>query len=217
MTDVYIVNGNSEYTSMFEKMKWKITDNLFSAKLIQFTGGCDVTPAWYNQQKHSQTSSSLLRDQREAIIFKISLKNKIPMSGICRGGQFLNIMNGGDMWQHVKGHVLSQTHNVVDMLTGESFQATSTHHQVMKPNIDQKDMLIVLEANESHSKEIMSVIGSRNVGPISVLSKNLNDVEAIYYEDSKCFCFQPHPEFVGTDMKELRQRYFDYLNEYLGI
>lgn len=35
------------------------------------------------------------------------------MVGICRGAQFLNVMAGGKMIQHVEGHAIHGTHEIV--------------------------------------------------------------------------------------------------------
>src|SRR3546814_3238996 len=38
--------------------------------------------------------------------FAIARRMHKPMAGICRGGQFLNVMCGGSMIQHVEGHAI---------------------------------------------------------------------------------------------------------------
>ncbi len=212
---VYIVNGNQEYRDMFLDRGWATTDTLVKANLVQFTGGADVTPAWYGEKEHPKTNSNLLRDQREKLVFEIALANFLPMAGICRGGQFLNVMNGGTMWQHIDGHGLSGTHRAVDCSTGLSHEVTSTHHQMMRPNFTRKDMMVVLKASETTKKERMGNVKSQLDYPISLSDKSGTDCEAVYYQDTQCFCFQPHPEFAGYEV--LANLYFEYINEYLGV
>ena len=213
---VYIVNGSQEYRDMFLDKGWAVTDTLVKANLVQFTGGADIAPAWYGEKEHPKTYANLLRDQREKLVFEIALANSIPMAGICRGGQFLNVMNGGTMWQHIDHHAISGTHKAVDCSTGLSHDVTSTHHQMMRPNFTRKDMMVVLKASETTRRERMGHLDGKLDDPIIIpYAKPLDDCEAVYYQDTQCFCFQPHPEFVGYEV--LANLYFEYINEYLGI
>ena len=208
MPKVYVIGGGFDFTRMFTKKRWELSKDLFSSDLVQFTGGSDVSPSFYDEKPHAMTNCNLIRDKRERIIFNIALKHKIPMSGVCRGGQFLNIMNGGKMWQHVDGHIGKVSHNTVDMATGESFNASSTHHQMMIPH---KTGKIIATAKEATKKEKMGKTGQI----ISLLGTQGLDVEACFYLKSKSFCFQPHPEYEGFD--NLTDRYFKYIAKYLKV
>ena len=205
---VYIVGGGADFDRMFVHQGWRITNDLMSASLIQFTGGSDVSPSFYGEKEHPETHSNLMRDKRERIIFNLALKNKIPMAGICRGGQFLNVMNGGRMWQHVDNHSGVGSHNCVDLDTGKSFMATSTHHQMMNPHRSGKILAIAKEATR---KERIGKAGQI----ISLLGHNGQDVEVLFYLKSKSLCFQPHPEFSGQD--DLKVDYFHYIAQTLHI
>lgn len=124
---VLIVGGGYDYLRMFTGRGWELTDSLINADLVQFTGGADVTPEIYGE-KNTRSHNSLDRDLREAGYFALALRMGIPMAGICRGGQFLNVMCGGKMIQHVEGHGIHGTHT-----TAAGKNVTSTHHQAMLP------------------------------------------------------------------------------------
>ena len=205
---VYIVGGDLSYSSMFLNQGWIVTNDLLEAQLVQFTGGSDVTPAFYNELKHPKTTSNLLRDKREKLIFNLCLKHNIAMAGICRGGQFLNVMNGGRMWQHVNNHAGVGTHKIVDMLTGLSFTATSTHHQMMIPT---KNAKILGVAKESTSKERIGKSGQI----LTLVGQKGQDAEVLFYSKSNSLCFQPHPEMAGFE--NLRDTYFKYISVYLNV
>ena len=217
MPSVFIINTSSAYSNMFKDMGWKITTKPRLANLIQFTGGNDVSPSLYGQKAHPSSSCNLIRDQREALLFKAAVKHRIPMAGICRGGQFLHVMNGGEMYQHVDNHALAQGHKAVDVITGESFDVTSTHHQMIKADESRKDMLIVLCATESTWKEEMAGEHIHSDGILATMDRHAKDVEAVYYDSTQSFCFQPHPEYESDLCIELRDRYFGYLSSYLGV
>jgi putative glutamine amidotransferase len=115
-----------------------------------FTGGHDVNPKLYGQEKTSHCGEICeTRDGMEAYIFREAvLKQNKPALGICRGIQFFNAILGGSLYQdipaefpsainHAKGHTASPAHNVrivpgspLHKLVGkENLEVNSSHHQ----------------------------------------------------------------------------------------
>lgn len=147
------------------------------ADMVIFQGGADVTPELYNEKRIPETSCSRQVDESDISLYK-SFENKIKI-GICRGSQFLNVMNGGKLWQHVNNHAIHGTHQAFD--GNEYIEVTSTHHQMMRPTAES---IILLTATESTYK-------LNDKGKF----KEVVDIEACYYPETNSFCFQPHPEF----------------------
>lgn len=204
---VLIINSNKQYDNMFINQNWEVMkDALTIPNLIQFTGGSDVDPHFYKQKKHSSTTSVFGRDRAEQLIFKWGLSENIPMAGICRGGQFLNVMCGGNLWQDVNEHSTGFSHKAQDIKSKEVFDVTSTHHQMMIPT---KRGQLVITSNICTRREKFLPSGKL----LKLTNKTGNDVEAVYYEQYNVFCFQPHPEF--SSKKELSGRYFSYLDDFL--
>ena len=203
---VLIVNSNSQYDQMFLGRGWELTSRLDEADLVQFTGGSDVTPALYGSQKHPETMYDIHRDQEEFRLFEACVALDKPLAGICRGGQFLNVMCGGSMYQHVNNHGLFGTHPMVILSTGKIIDVTSTHHQMMIPH---EDGAVLAVASESTSYEYMEGSKIRYVRP-----SRGKDVECVYYEAENALCFQPHPEYLDKD-SACQQWYFDQLEEIL--
>ena len=201
---VFIINSNRAYDEMFTERGWELTDDISKANLIQFTGGEDVSPYLYDEPNHRTTQNSLARDKAEQFVFRVAKKKKIPMAGICRGGQFLNVMNGGKMYQHVDGHGGRHMTNLVG--TPFELEVSSTHHQMMRPNYDTG---VVLLRNKP-----------RGTFKLDGWSKDFSDkedwdIESVYYSDTNSLCFQPHPEHAGVE--ECRRIYFSFLKNYLGV
>lgn len=189
---------------MFRSAGWKVLKrDIHVADLIQFTGGHDVSPNLYGEAKHVSTSTNPLRDNREILIFQQGLSLNIPMAGICRGGQFLNVMCGGSLYQHVDGHA-GGIHEAKDVRTSKTFKVTSTHHQMMLPS---KDADIIVTASCSTKKERMKT----DYGVLVVFDRAPIDIEVLYYPAQNCLCFQPHPEFQNQE--ELAIRYMDYVED----
>jgi carbamoylphosphate synthase small subunit len=140
----------------------------------------------------------------ELQVFGAALTLNIPMAGICRGGQFLNVVCGGAMWQHVDNHAIGGTHPVLDFRTGKTFNATSTHHQMMRPG---EDGIVLAVASPKRTRDFYA--GHETIRN----DDELQECEVVYYPVQQALCFQPHPEIHGYP--DLQDWYFQYLNDYL--
>lgn len=202
MKKVLVVGGAYGYASLFIKFGYEVVTDIEEASLICFTGGEDVSPFLYGEKPHPRTYSNTIRDTYEKGIFNIAVTKDIPMVGICRGGQFLNVMNGGKMYQHVTRHC--EDHMIKDVETGMEVFASSTHHQMMRPG---PGAVSVAVANEGGSKEFLDGY------EIVILDDLVEDDEVVFYPLTKSLCFQPHPEFNGMD--ELQEYFFHCVDKYL--
>ncbi len=193
MPKVYVVGGAPAYLDMFLQMGWEVVTLEEDADLIQFTGGPDVNPSLYDHPRHPTTRCNRIRDAYEVDVFN-RWRGEKPMAGICRGGQLLNVLCGGTLWQNVGGHSIGGTHDAIDMRTGEEIPVSSTHHQMMQrgPN-----STIIGTAAVSGFREGFKQVGGQYV---PVLDRDVYvDLEALAYISDKVLCFQPHPEHFDSD------------------
>lgn len=66
------------------------------------SGGGDINPNLYGGDSHPQVYSiNAERDEFELALAKLALKADIPVLGICRGMQMLNVASGGNLVIHV--------------------------------------------------------------------------------------------------------------------
>ncbi|MGH3563524.1 MAG: gamma-glutamyl-gamma-aminobutyrate hydrolase family protein, partial [Mycobacterium sp.] len=66
------------------------------------TGGKDVDPAAYGQVRHPATDEPACdRDAWEFALLAAALGRGLPVLGICRGAQVLNVALGGTLHQHL--------------------------------------------------------------------------------------------------------------------
>lgn len=69
---------------------------------LVFTGGSDLDPALYGQRAHPETTGvHRHRDRAELALIREALRRDMPVLGICRGMQLLNVALGGDLHQHL--------------------------------------------------------------------------------------------------------------------
>jgi putative glutamine amidotransferase len=65
-------------------------------------GGSDIDPASYGQEPHPETGGTNAdRDRFEAALARAALERDMPVLGICRGMQMLNVACGGTLVQHI--------------------------------------------------------------------------------------------------------------------
>lgn len=206
---IFIVGSQKEYFKPFspEYQQTKLVDE---ASVFVFTGGADVSPELYGEHNVGSYCDGQ-RDLVEQTYFDQAKARGIPMIGICRGAQFLNVMNGGKMYQDVYNHGLFGTHPI-KTVDGRQIEITSTHHQMMRPRGNYK----LIAWTEHRSSKYMTHMGS--------IPPELDvDPEIVFYPETKCLCIQGHPEIMSVDSpasvycRELVGRYlFNNNNASLG-
>jgi gamma-glutamyl-gamma-aminobutyrate hydrolase PuuD len=125
------VEGTSLYRAMFIEKGWSITTSLVEADLLCMVGGSDVTPQLYGEENKASHSDEETDIHSLGLITFAGLM-AIPVIGVCRGGQILNVSEGGAMKQHIDGHGFD--HDII--FRRGVIPVTSTHHQEMIPPID---------------------------------------------------------------------------------
>lgn len=84
-----------EYTDEIE-----VTDYLSICDAILFPGGADIDPSFYGQEPHEllgETNKEM--DRFQLALFKAARTAGLPILGICRGIQIINVACGGTLWQ----------------------------------------------------------------------------------------------------------------------
>jgi putative glutamine amidotransferase len=72
---------------------------------LVISGGPDVEPARYGAEPEPRTGPPAReRDAWELALIEAALTADVPLLGICRGMQLLNIALGGTLVQHIDGH-----------------------------------------------------------------------------------------------------------------
>ncbi len=109
-------------------------------------GGVDVDPGLYGQAPESETEApNRDRDAMEMKLLADARHRDLPVLGICRGMQLLNVAAGGSLTQHVPGHAIrpedkatfahaahvSPNSKLVSIYESDSLQINSRHHQTV--------------------------------------------------------------------------------------
>jgi putative glutamine amidotransferase len=111
-------------------------------------GGADIDPATYGETAHPATKGTWReRDEFEVALARRALERDIPLLGICRGMQLMNVARGGTLIQHLPEDVGHEDHRRVPgsfdgadhdvrlaggslaaRAAGETDHATKSHH-----------------------------------------------------------------------------------------
>lgn len=203
----YFPTRDNLLQNFFFNHGWDVSTNPNDKDIdaVVFSGGEDVTPFLYGETPHKETRWNATRDMHEIRIFNMFRDPKIMKIGVCRGGQFLNVMNGGSLFQDVDNH--AGGHDATCFLTGTVIKVSSTHHQMMIPGYGAE---IVLTASCSSKRESMK---RDSVLFVEYKKENNNlDLEACFYSNTNSLCFQPHPEYPGYP--DLVKYFMLCINEY---
>lgn len=205
--------NNSSYTNFLNKSDYfefkfhnfdinsnKNTYNFID--MVLFTGGEDVSPSFYNDKCGKYTSYNSNRDNFESKMFN-AVNNNVLKLGICRGAQFLTVMSGGELIQHVENHTSSHQiefnyKKIIVSSDYKYFNVTSTHHQMMYPfKLNEKEYDILGFSTYFLSDKY------RNGSNLNKNIKNINFVESeiVHYKNSNSLCIQGHPEFDSSEEK----------------
>jgi putative glutamine amidotransferase len=111
-------------------------------------GGADIDPDSYGAATHPQTRGTVPeRDAFELALARRALERDIPLLGVCRGMQLMNVATGGTLLQHLPeshGHHEHRRHpgtfdgadhdvrlldgSLAARAAGEAVHATKSHH-----------------------------------------------------------------------------------------
>jgi putative glutamine amidotransferase len=83
-------------------------------------GGADLDPSSYGEQPHEATTG--LRPDRDAAELPLALSalaRDVPLLGICRGAQVLNVARGGTLVQHLPDLVEHEGHRPAPGVYGD--------------------------------------------------------------------------------------------------
>lgn len=117
------------------------------------SGGEDIDPSYYNEERTEKCAESNdARDYYELLLLKKAFDRNIPVLGICRGLQLINVALGGSLYQDIPTEKPSDVHHsaydvkpnpaheigivpgslTAELLGNTKYAVNSLHHQGIK-------------------------------------------------------------------------------------
>ncbi len=181
--------------------KKKIIQMLDHIDGLMLSGGYDVDPGYFGQEPHPKLGQiDVARDRFESVIVPYALeKTEMPIFGICRGIQAMNVFAGGTLHQDLSlaGEELVKHQQKTD-------RPLPTHYLNIEPGSWMHRIFgkKKLRTNTYHHQVV------DRVAPGFVVTARSTDglIEAIEMPGDRFVVgFQPHPERLEEEFKEFRK------------
>lgn len=196
---IYVVGSQKNYADW---LLLDLVDSVEEADLVMFTGGEDVNPSLYGELVGKYTGISKTRDNYEIEVYNKCIELDKKMIGICRGGQFLTVMAGGKLIQHVNGHAGGE-HSITCLWEDRRFDIdiTSSHHQMFYPfNLEPHQYRLLAYSSEIRSSTYLNGDDEEiNIG------KDFCEPEIVIYTETKALAIQGHPEWMTSNWRTLNK------------
>jgi putative glutamine amidotransferase len=159
---------------------------------VLLVGGADIAASRYGAESHVESEMSQpVRDAVEIALVLAATTRGLPVLGICRGLQIINVAYGGTLRQHLPDELAATTHRRV---TGQF--AGNQHDVIVAPNS------LAAQAIGSTAHEVVShhhqAVDRLGEGLLMTGWSDDGVVEAIEAPDGYLLGVQWHPEADAT-------------------
>lgn len=141
---------------------------------LLLSGGADIDPARYGEPAAGTRDVEPGRDALEDEAFRAAYDARVPVLGICRGLQAINVFAGGSLVQHLDGHesvaypspaVTRHRLDLVEdsrlgLLLGEAddLEVNSYHHQAITPDRLAPGLRVAATAEHDGAGELVEAV-----------------------------------------------------------
>ena len=175
---------------------------------LLLSGGADLDPGLYGEEPHPTVAVEAGRDDLELAAWSAARDRRVPILGVCRGFEAINVFSGGSLVQHLEGHDspasapeshplrLDASSRLAAILGGtEPMLATnvnSYHHQGVRP-ADVAPGLVAVGLVPHHEGDLVEAIESPDAA------------EWLFVVQ----CHPERPEFIGPEFARLWRSFVD--------
>lgn len=174
---------------------------------LLLTGGADIDPRLYGQPVDGSVDIERARDILEHDAWAAAESRSVPVLGICRGFQAINVFSGGTLLQHVDGHAsvgwghgpakmhplrLERTSRLARILSPSKatsvVSVNSYHHQAVRPS-DLAPGLVASAWASSPSGDLVEAFEGRDGRFIAGVQCHPERTESTPLEFERLFAF----------------------------
>lgn len=178
------------------------------------SGGQDIDPSRYGNEAVSDKLSEFtpVREELEYLILSYAYEYDVPLLGVCRGMQMINVFFGGTLYQDLHDQFVGGEHSFKNV-TLEHWQQSSYDLPTHEVSIQRNSKLWDILGVEKTSVNSMHHQGVKEVGPrLGVMAYGSDGlVEAVECKDRTFIMgVQWHPEFL-TETNPIMIKIFEAL------
>ncbi len=172
-----------------------------------FTGGEDVSSLFFGEEPIREVDTiCMARDKMELELFKKAYERSIPILGICRGLQLINIALGGTLYQDINAQVPNSLGHMCGYNIHQGYHNINISEDSLMFDIFNVDKLAV---NSQHHQSIKKLGGNLKI--TSLTSDGI--VESVESINNKFVLgVQFHPEAMIESENKFR-KFFKYFVE----
>ena len=153
---------------------------------IVLSGGNDIHPSYYDGEVMEGLNASLERDRTEEALLVMAIEKKLPVLGICRGMQFINVYFKGGLIVDIKESV------------GDEVSHVASDHEIFIADNGWIDLLgDRIMVNSYHNSGITK--GTLSPELISFANAGDEVIEGFYHPTLPIVGIQWHPERESPD------------------
>lgn len=177
---------------------------------LVLSGGGDVNPLYLGEEPvPGLDEGDLLRDEYELILVRLAANRQIPLLGICRGHQLVNLAFGGTLFQDIysqgEGERIKHSQKFSREYPSHTVSFGEGAHFLREIYGD----IPALAVNSFHHQAV------KEVAPefVSVASATDGINEAIAHQEKQIYCVQWHPEAMAANADGQMRKLFRYFIE----
>lgn len=172
---------------------------------LVMSGGGDINPLYLDEEPIPQLQDvDTYRDEYDLIILRLAINRQVPIMGICRGHQMINVAFGGSVFQDI--HIQSD-HKLLKHSQSLPREQASHSIKIIEGNsrlrqlFGSDDTLLV---NSFHHQAV------KTLAPEFIETAKAPDGinEAMEHQEKEIFSVQWHPETMATNDDEQMLKLF---------
>ena len=162
---------------------------------LMMTGGADIDPALYGEEKMQQCGTiEFARDKSDIALLKAALALKKPVLCICRGCQLANVYFGGSMYQDIPTQAPSQLKHAYytypDLTQEVTHKVKIVENSPLHKLVEKEEIGV----NSLHHQAIKDL--GKNAVPMAYAEDSILESWYLDSQDQWLRAYQWHPEMI---------------------
>jgi len=175
---------------------------------LVMSGGGDINPLYLSDEPIPQLQDvDTFRDEYDLILIRLASNRQIPIMGICRGHQILNVAFGGNIYQDIHSQfdykLLKHSQTLAREFPSHSVLLEKENTKLRALLELEEDTILTNSFHHQAIKDIAPEFISNAIAPDGIN-------EGMEHPEKNIFSIQWHPEAMAANGDELMMKLFRY-------